>query len=113
MCGGNAVAHPFFLLHHRCPVFNPWFDVALKAIQLGIDAQSVIALRMIRLAAGGARAQSEAQRMVLEKITAITEAQTAATSAILNGHDDHVIVGKTLGAFNKHVRANKRRLSRK
>jgi hypothetical protein len=93
-------------------LFNPWLDVTLKAIQLGVDAQSVMMLRMIRLAAGGARAQSEAQRMVLEKIAAIAEAQTAAAAAILDGHEDHVIVTKTLGAFNKHVRANKRRLSR-
>jgi hypothetical protein len=91
---------------------NPWFDVAIKAMQLGVDAQNVMMLRMIRLAAGGAQAQSEAQRMVLEKITAVAEAQTAATSAILDGHEDHVIVSKTLGAFDKHVRANKRRLSR-
>jgi hypothetical protein len=99
-------------LHNRCPLFNPWLELTLKAIQLGIDAQSVIALRMIRLAAGGARAHSEAQRMVMEKFTAVAEAQTAAASAILNGHHDHVVVSKTLGAFDKRVRANKRRLSR-
>jgi hypothetical protein len=93
-------------------VFNPWLDVAFKAIQLGFDAQSVIALRMIRLAAGGARAQGEAQRMVIEKVAAIAEAQTAAVLAMLNGHEDHVIVAKTLGAFDQRVRANKRRLSR-
>jgi len=93
-------------------LFNPWLDVTFKTIQLAIDAQSVMMLRMMRLAAGGARAQSEAHRMVLEKIAAFAEAQTAAASAILDGHDDHVVVTKTLGAFDKHVRANKRRLSR-
>jgi hypothetical protein len=93
-------------------VFNPWFDVTLKAIQLGVEAQSVMALRMLRLAAGGARAQSEAQRMVFEKIAALAEAHTAATSAILNGHEDHVVVTKTLGAFKRRVSANRRRLSR-
>jgi hypothetical protein len=112
MCGRNAFTQPNSSLTIG-PVFNPWLDVALKAFQLGVDAQSVIALRMIRLAAGGARAQDEAQRMVIEKITAVADAQNAATSAILNGHQDHVVVAKTLGAFDKHVRANKRRLSRK
>ena len=94
-------------------MFNPWFDVALKAIQLGVEAQSVIALRMVRLAAGGALAQSEAQRMVMEKIAAVAEAQTAVAAGILNGHEDHVVANKALGTFKKRVRANKRRLSRK
>jgi hypothetical protein len=93
-------------------LFNPWLEVALKATQLCVDAQSVMALRMIRLAAGGARAQGEAQRMVVEKVAAIAEAQAAAITAALNGHQDHVIVTKTLGAFDRRVRANKRRLSR-
>jgi hypothetical protein len=93
-------------------LFNPWLEVALKATQLCVDAQSVVALRMIRLAAGGARAQGEAQRMVVEKVAAIAEAQAAAITAALNGHQDHVIVTKTLGAFDRRVRANKRRLSR-
>ena len=93
-------------------MFNPWLDLALKTFQLSVEAQSVIALRMIRLAAGGARAQSEAQRMVIEKIAAVAEAQTAVASAILDGHEDHVVAGKALGAFAKHVRANQRRLTR-
>jgi len=106
-------AHPLPPHPHRSRFVQPWFDVALKAFQLGVDAQSVIALRMIRLASGGARAQNEAQRMVMEKITAVAEAQTAAATAILNGHEDHEVFSKTLGAFDRHVRANKRRLSRK
>ncbi len=94
-------------------MFNPWFDVALKAIQLGVEAQSVIALRMVRLAAGGALAQSEAQRMVIEKFAAVAEVQTAVAAGFLNGHEDHVVASKALGAFKKRVRANKRRLSRR
>jgi hypothetical protein len=77
-----------------------------------MDAQSVMALRMIRLAAGGSRAQGEAQRMIFEKIAAVAEAQAAAVTAVLDGHHDHVIVTKTLSAFDRRVRANKRRLSR-
>jgi len=94
-------------------LFNPWFDVALKAIQLGVEAQSVIALRMVRLAAGGALAQSETQRMVTEKFAAVAEVQTAVAAGFLNGHEDHVVASKALGAFKRRVRANKRRLSRR
>jgi len=80
-------------------------------MQLGIEAQTVVALRMMRLAVGGAYAQDEAQRMVTEKIDALAEAQTAALTAMMNGDRDHVIAAKTLGAFKKRVRANRRRLS--
>jgi hypothetical protein len=80
-------------------------------MQLGIEAQTVVALRMMRLAVGGAYAQDEAQRMVTEKIDALAEAQTAALTAMMNGDKDHVIAAKTLGAFKKRVRANRRRLS--
>jgi hypothetical protein len=80
-------------------------------MQLGIEAQTVVALRMMRLAVGGAYARDEAQRMVTEKIDALAEAQTAALTAMMNGDKDHVIATKTLGAFKKRVRANRRRLS--
>lgn len=83
----------------------------MRAVQLGIEAQTVIALRMLRLAAGGAGAQEEAQRMIAEKIAATAEAQTAAMAAIMQGHKDHVVAKKVVGIVHKRVRANKRRLS--
>jgi hypothetical protein len=42
-------------------MFNPWFALSLKTVQMGTEAQSVIALRVLRMAAGGARAEAEAQ----------------------------------------------------
>jgi len=96
----------------RC-VLNPWFDLTLKTVQLGLDAQSVIALRMIRLASGGARAKAEMSRMVIEKPATVAEAQVAAAVAVVGGRNDHAVVGKALKVFSKRVRANKRRLSRR
>jgi hypothetical protein len=92
--------------------WNPWFALTLKTFQLGIEAQSVVALRMLRFASGDARGQDELNRMVMEKIAAIAEAQVAATVAIMNGHKDHVVAGKALTVFRRRVRANKRRLSK-
>ena len=43
--------------------------------QIGFEAEIVIALRMLRLAAGGARAEAEASRMVTEEILAAGEAK--------------------------------------
>jgi hypothetical protein len=94
-------------------MFNPWFALTFKVAQLGFDAQSVVALRMMRLASGGAGTKAEMSRMVVEKAAALAEAQVAATTAVMAGRKDHVVVGKALNIFKKRVRANKRRLSRR
>jgi hypothetical protein len=97
----------------RTPMLNPWFALSFKAVQLGIDAQNVMALRMMRLASGGTHAQNEMTRMVIEKATAAAEAQVAAVGAAMAGHQDHVVAGKALNVIRKRVGANKRRLSRR
>ena len=56
-------------------MLKPWLALTYKTIQLGLDAQNVVALRLTRLAAGGARGQNEVRRMVTEKIAAGVEAQ--------------------------------------
>ena len=94
-------------------MYNPWLGLAFKAFELGIEAQSVIALRMMRLAAGGARGRAEANRMVAEKVGALAEAQTAAAAAILTGRREKIVAGKVLNTYRKRVRANRRRLSRR
>jgi hypothetical protein len=94
-------------------MFNPWFALSLKAMQMGMEAQSVIALRMLRLASGGARMEAEATRMVTEKVAAAAEAQAVAAVATISGHPQHVVATKALKVFKKRVRANKRRLTRR
>ncbi len=86
-------------------MFNPWLSFGLRAWQIGLEAQSVIALRMLRLAAGGARAEAESSRMVTEKILAAGEAQVAAAAAAMRGHKKHVVAGKALNVYRKRVRA--------
>ena len=81
-------------------------------MQVGFEAQNVIFLRMMRLSAGGARGQSEAQRMVSEKIAASMETQAAAVSGIIAGRKETVVAGQVIRGLQKRVRANKRRLSR-
>jgi hypothetical protein len=94
-------------------MFNPWFALGVQAFQLGVEAQSVIALRMMRLASGGARAKTEMSRMAIDKAAAIAEAQVAAATAVVARRKEHVVVGKTLKVCKKRVRANKRRLARR
>jgi hypothetical protein len=92
-------------------MFNPWIALSLRAFQLGVEAQNVIALRMLRLASGDVRGQAELNRMVVEKITALAEAQVAAATAMIDGHKDHVVARRALTVYRRHVRDNRRRLS--
>jgi hypothetical protein len=92
---------------------NPWLSLTFKTMQLGFDAQNVIALRMMRFAAGGPGGQNEARRMVTEKIAAGVQTQLTAVSGIMTGKKDTVVAGNILRVLQKRVRANKRRLSRK
>ena len=92
-------------------MFDPWITLGMRVFQLGLEAQSVMALRIMRLASGDARGQDELNRMVVEKLTALAEAQMAVATAIMNGQKDHVVARRALTVFRKHVRDNKRRLS--
>jgi hypothetical protein len=92
-------------------MLNPWLSLGLTALQVGIEAQSVVALRLLRMAGGGAHAEAEASRMVTEKMLAAEEAQAAATAAMLRGRKGHAVAGKVLNVYKKPVRANRRRLS--
>jgi hypothetical protein len=93
-------------------MFNPWLELSLKAVQMGMEAQSVIALRMLRLATGGARMEAEASRMVTDKVAAAAEAQAVAAVSALSGRSPLVVASKAPRVVKKRVRANKRRLSR-
>ena len=87
-------------------MFNPWLAFSLNAFQMGVEAQSVIALRMLRLASGNARSETEATRMVTEKIAAAAEAQAVVAMATFTGHPQHGAATKALKIFKKRVRAN-------
>ena len=65
-------------------VWNNWFSVSSQTAMLALEAQSVIALRLMRIAGGGALARSEATRMVTEKVQALGEAQAVAAVGSVN-----------------------------
>ena len=50
--------------------WNPWFE----AVKFSFEVQSVIAMRLLKIAAGGAGSSA---RMVTEKIKAAADAHTA------------------------------------
>jgi hypothetical protein len=78
---------------------------ALDSARLCQEMQEVMALRMVRLASGGASAQAEAQLMLAEKSLAFAEAASILASGASLQH--------VLSRYRSIVSANKRRLSRR
>jgi hypothetical protein len=78
---------------------------------LSAEASGVMALRMMKLAAGGPAAGAEAELMVAEKLKAMTEVQAQVLTSALTG-SGHLAPGRAVAQYRRKVRANRRRLSR-
>ncbi|HYP62842.1 MAG TPA: hypothetical protein VEQ16_03085 [Acidocella sp.] len=94
-------------------LFNPWAftSMAMQSAMLTFEANQVIAMRLAKLAMGGAYANREAERMVTEKVQAMAEAGRAVTMAALGGKSN-LGGDKVVKLYRRKVRANRRRLSR-
>jgi hypothetical protein len=90
---------------------NPWFSLSHDALMLGLESQSVIALRLIKAAVGGEAAQREAALMISEKAQAMVDAQFVLAKSALAGQP-HLGPGRAVALFRKRVQANQRRLGR-
>ena len=55
-------------------MLKSWMKLSSDAALLGFEAQQVIGLRLLRIAAGGEAASFESERMVTEKIAAFGKA---------------------------------------
>jgi len=89
---------------------TPWFAL-MQSAQLAADAQTVIALRLMRIAQGGRSASREARRMVVEKAAAATAAQGLAAVALLSGKSAEAATATALAHYRRVVGRNKVRLS--
>ena len=67
-------------------LWNAWFALLSQAALLGLEAQR-LALRLMRLPAGGALAESEAGRVITEMVEALGEAQTTAAIATIRNRN--------------------------
>lgn len=83
-----------------------WFEAA----RFAADSQHVISLRMMRLAAGGPLAATEASRMVTEKVAALGEAQGRFVAAMIGGRGVERAAARAFTPYRRAVRANRRRL---
>ena len=80
-----------------------WFSLMMENATLAVEAQQVMALRITKLAAGGAGAQTEATRMISEKVVAYAEASTM----LALGKSPQTVMRR----YRTRVRANSRRLT--
>jgi hypothetical protein len=74
-------------------------------MMLAVEANGVVALRMMKLMRGGRRARREARLMVSEKIDAAFEA----SARLMAGASSDEIVHR----YRQHVAANAKRLSKR
>lgn len=87
------------------------YGAALQGMWLALEAQQVIALRLMKIAQGGPAAANEAHRMVAEKLDAAAVAASLATAAATRGGGDGG-TDAVLRMLRRRVRANRKRLTR-
>jgi hypothetical protein len=83
--------------------------LAMDSWSLGLEASTVVGLRMMKLSQGGPAAAAEAERMVKEKIDAAVDLQWLAVTGGL-GTTSHRAATKAVSHYRTKVRANRRRL---
>jgi hypothetical protein len=88
--------------------YSGWASAGMDAWVLGMEASTVIGLRMAKVAAGTA-ASDEVQRMVSEKVQAAMELQWALATGAL-GTDPVAGTRRALRHYSRKVKANRKRL---
>jgi hypothetical protein len=84
-----------------------WMDV----VKFNLEVQSVIAMRLMKIAAGGAIGAAESTKMVQEKAEASVAALTTGALALAKGRSVTAATKAAMIPIKKRVRANRKRLS--
>jgi hypothetical protein len=92
-------------------LYATWLDLTMDSWLLAADAQTVIGLRMLKLAAGDRASATEAQLMISEKLEAVAQVQVQMLTDTLSG-SGHLATQRALAHYRRKVGANRRRLSR-
>jgi hypothetical protein len=121
-----VLAHRFLTTHRKttgaagCTYLERKASCALSesskhisdAAALVLEAQGVIAMRLVKIAAGGPAADAECHLMVAEKFAAYAAAHGVAAAALASGKSFPDAAALALVPVRREVRANHRRLSR-
>jgi hypothetical protein len=90
---------------------NPWLGIWFDSLALSLDIQAVVALRVLKIARGGASGRAEARRTVTEKIAAASALQALAVTGRL-GTAPAQATARVVAHYAPKVRANRKRLAR-
>ena len=93
-------------------MFNPWFAFSLQAARLGWETQNVMAIRLMRLAGGGAEDQSETHHIGAEKAAPLDKGPTPRSPVEVKGGNGRGATRKVRQVPKKRIRANKRAVSK-
>ncbi len=85
-----------------------WMD----ALKFNLEVQSVIAMRLMKIATGGAAGAAESTKMIHEKAEASVASLTAGALALAKGRNVKAATKAVMEPVKKRVRANRKRLSR-
>lgn len=88
------------------------FYLAMDAARIGLEAQTVIALRLAGMAGLWDTPASEMTRMMTEKPRAAAEAVEAATRAVLRGSTADEAMRAGLAEIGRHTSGNVQRLTK-
>jgi hypothetical protein len=88
-------------------LFKSWMD----AVKFNLEVQSVVAMRLMKIAAGGGTGAAESTKMVEEKAAASVAALTAGALALAKGRSVKAATKAAMVPVKKRVRANRKRLS--
>lgn len=94
----------------QAPLPSSIYSLFMNSALLAFEAQQVIGLRMLRLAAGGAPATREFQRMLVEKVHAAAEIGGTAAAAIVTGKNGAAVAQGVIRGYRTRVGKNRRRL---
>ena len=83
-------------------------SLSIKAGHLAFEAQALVGLRLFRMATGTVPLLAETQRMIPEKVAALTDAQ----ALVVEGGVTHGTARKVVALYRGRVKANKDRLSK-
>ncbi|WP_420605215.1 hypothetical protein [Novosphingopyxis sp.] len=86
-----------------------WMAAGVEAWALGFEMWSVMGLRMMKIAAGGAAGESESRIMIEEKMQAMAELQTKLLTGRISS-DLATGSRQVMRHYSGKVKANRRRL---
>ncbi|RMA42072.1 antifreeze protein [Rhodophyticola porphyridii] len=92
--------------------FDYW-RTGFELAQLGVEASSVVWMRMMGLAGVWNTPFDESWRMMREKPGAFVEATGRGVEAMLRGQPPASVVSATVAPLNRHAATNRRRLARR